>query len=82
MEAIHVELPDKRKEVVVFEMLRKHFGREPRYVSDHECITLDIPANNIRIGGILNIEGCTSTIRYVLAKKMGILFKISSFSEL
>lgn len=63
MESIHVELPDKRQEVVVFEVLGEDLSSKARDIFDNERVTFRSPSDNILILRVLNDGMCTSTIR-------------------
>lgn len=62
MEVIHVELPNKGREVAVPEVSRQYLLLEPLNIKDGEVGTLLIPGYNARVLISLNKKGVTSRI--------------------
>jgi hypothetical protein len=55
-EVIHVELADKRREVIVLEVLGQHFlSKLIRFVDD-KTIAFMIPVDTVVVGRVLNYE--------------------------
>lgn len=63
MKSIHVELADKRQEVVVFEVLREDLRCQARDILHNKRVAFRSPTNDILIVGILNEQKGTSTMR-------------------
>ena len=75
-ETIHVELPDKRQKIIMLEMFRKNLIGQPCNILDDKGIAIRSPLNDIFVLRILDKMRDTSTILYVLDKKIGILLRI------
>lgn len=76
MEIIHIELPNKRAEVVVFEIFGQHMLSKRVWIFDHKTITLLIPEHGIPILHIIyNFIGFPQKIRnlFILAALINVL---------
>lgn len=62
LEAVHVQLPNKRSKIMMFEVRRKHFLSEPSDIFNNERITCSSPANDLLNFSILDRGKSTSTI--------------------
>jgi hypothetical protein len=71
-------LSHKWEEVVVLEVPRKDFVCQTGDIFDHERTAVLTPADYVVVGGILSEREGTSMMRKVLARKMGIVLRISS----
>jgi hypothetical protein len=54
VKVVHIELPYKRTEIVVFEILRQYILSECVRVLDNKSIALLVPKHSIRVSCILN----------------------------
>jgi hypothetical protein len=62
----------------VLEVPRKDFVCQTGDIFDHERTAVLTPADYVVVGGILSEREGTSMMRKVLARKMGIVLRISS----
>jgi len=53
VEIVHIELANKRRKVVVFEVFGQNFFRELIYVFHNKGISLFIPRNDVKMRRIL-----------------------------
>lgn len=80
VKTVHVELSDEGEKIIVFEVLREYLCGEPSDIFDSKGIAIWRPVNDLLVLRVLSKVKHTSTILKVLAKKMGILFRMSYFS--
>lgn len=76
MEIIHIELPHKRAEVVVFEIFGQHMLSKRVWIFDHKAVTLLIPEHGLPILCIIHdFIGFPQKIRnlFILAALMNVL---------